>query len=111
MPAINLNGRDYYVTGTTRWDTGRIIEWDSYKAEPIVCPLVERYGPEVERDDPGNHRFRIANPSDYPDLPLVGYTITILTCVKLTAAQHEIENARNEQHASEQLAKLETEGL
>ena len=91
MKAINLNRRDYHVTGITRWDDGRERVFDDYSAEPILCPLVKRYGSEVTADDTAKHSYRLPSGT-------TGYTITILTCAKLTAMEHETEDARTEEH-------------
>jgi hypothetical protein len=78
MSAINLNAFDYYATGVIRFDNGRERCFDAFVREPIVCPQVHRYGPEIEKDDRANHHFRIPN-------GCVGFTITYLTCEKRTA--------------------------
>lgn len=86
MPAVNLNRRDYYVTGVTRWDDGREHRFDDFKAEPIVCPQSTRYeGPGIR----------------------VPYTVTIQTCEKLTAAQHDAEDVRTEAHCERILSEME----
>ena len=102
MTAINLNRRDYYVTGITIWDDGREHAFDEFKPDPILCPLSMRYGPEIERDDPEHRRFRLPS-------TCVGYTITYLTCEKLNAAQHEIEDARTESHCARMLDEMDAD--
>ena len=82
MPAINLNRRGYYVAGITRWDDGRECTFNEYRSEPMVCPVIERYGPEVGTDDPAHHRFRLSK-------GCTGYTITFLSCVKMNDAEQE----------------------
>lgn len=111
MSAINLNRRDYYVTGQTVWDDGRVREFDTFLADPVVCPQVHRYGPEISPEQeaaqiPSEKRFwSLRHPAGMPQP--VGYTITYLTCTKLTAEDHEVEDARAEIHAAEQLAKMD----
>jgi hypothetical protein len=100
MNAINLNNADYYITGTTVWDDGRQREFDDYRRDPIVCPHVHRYGPEVLVNDLPNGRGKLPGGS-------IGYTNTFLTCVKLTAAEHEVEHARTEEHCARMLEELD----
>jgi len=113
MTAINLNSRPYYVTGKTVWDNGKVHEFDSFVSEPIVCPQIHRYGPEISPEeekaqDPANRRkFCLRHPPGYTQP--IGYTITYLTCQILTAEQHEIEDSRAEFHAAEQLEKMDNE--
>lgn len=91
MSAININNRGYRVSGVTKWDDGRTVEWTDFKDEPIVCPQVTRYGPEVESDDRAARRFGLPKGS-------VGYTITTLTCEVLNAAERAEEAKIAEAH-------------
>ena len=93
MMGINLADKDYYVTGITVWDDGRQSEFKDFRRDPIVCPLVHRYGPEVLVDDLQNGRGKLPAGA-------IGYTITFLKCVKLTAAEHESEHVRTEEHCA-----------
>lgn len=99
--AINLNSRPYYVTGITKFDDGRVREFDDFKRDPIICPAVHRYGPEVEIEI----RNGVNQAWKLPEV-CVGYTITFMSCQMLTAAQHEVEDSRAEDHAHEQLKQL-----
>ena len=71
MYAMNINGFDFYATGRTVFDDGRVIEFDEFVNEPIVCPKVHR-----QKD----------------------CTITYLTCDRLTAADHEWESGEAASH-------------
>jgi hypothetical protein len=75
---------DYYVTGVTRWDDGRVQHWDNFVDHSVVCPQSERFGPEVERDDPVARRRKLPAGS-------IGYTVTILSCEKLSNDREEVE--------------------
>ena len=96
MNTINFNNADYYITGTTVWDDGRQREFDDYRCDPIVCPRVHRYDPEALVNDLPKGRV-------IPPGGSIGYTDTFLTCVKLTAAEHEMENLRREEHFARML--------
>lgn len=79
--AVNINGRDYYVTGRTTFKkTGEVILFDDFKRDPIVCPSI--------REDEWSR-------------------VEYLTCEKLTAADHERENQIAEQHEREMCASWE----
>lgn len=75
MKPKNLNGFEYYMTGTVRWDNGRTMPVECYRPDFIDCPAEERHGHEVEQDDPARMRFKLP-----PELP--SYTITWKTCRK-----------------------------
>ena|SRR5215471_14118529 len=75
---------EYYVTGVTRWDDGRVQHWDNFVDQFVACPQTERFGTEVECDDPVARRRRLSAGS-------VGYTVTILSCEKLSKDPEEAE--------------------
>lgn len=89
MKAINLNSRPYYVTGITVWDDGKTHEFDSYMNNPIVCPMVHRYGPEIDPEDDkaqdpiDKRKWSLRHPPGMKQP--IGCTITYLTCEMLTA--------------------------
>ncbi len=113
MKAINLNSRPYFVTGKTVWDNGKVLEFDEYVSEPMVCPQEHRYGPEISPEeekaqDPANKRlWSLRYPPGYPQP--IGYTITFLSCTMLNAGDHEVEDARAEAHAAEQIEKMDNQ--
>ncbi|MHC1767681.1 MAG: hypothetical protein AB9869_25955 [Verrucomicrobiia bacterium] len=100
--AVNFNRCDYYVTGETRWDDGRVHRFDNFKLEPIVCPFAERYGPEIPLDKQDPTHWSLPPGS-------VGYTVTYLTCEKLNAVEHEREDVRSEEHCGRLIDEWMTE--